>query len=168
MTNLRIEVSLSDFWSKLHLFDGDMGCLLTRFLQLLCFFVTEFAVIHDATHWWICKRRNFDKVEVEFTSKDKCISRGANTNLAAIWTNQTNLARTDAFVVARFTRWRNYDCSLLSNGQALLCINNAKCAICANAQSRHRATGSLPFSTCRNLMVGPVGAVAPLRSVDSS
>lgn len=64
MTNLGVEVSLSDLWSELHLFHGDVGCLLTRFLQLLCFFVTELAVIHDAAHWRICKRGDFDKVEI--------------------------------------------------------------------------------------------------------
>jgi len=125
VANLCVEVTLSDLWSELHFLDGNVSGLLTRFFCLLRFLVTELPVVHDATHWRISKRRNFDEVEVEFAGQYQRVSSGTNAYLASIGSDEANLARTDALVVSRFiVLRRNYDLSLLCNGPSPpLCPN---------------------------------------------
>ena len=127
MPNLRIEVSLSDLWSEFHFFHSDVGCLLSRLFGFLRFFVSELSVIHNATHGRIGKRCDFDKVEIEFASQYQCVGSGANTYLTTVGTDKTNLARTNALVVAGFTNWRSYGCSSVAMGRALLCVGTTGC-----------------------------------------
>ena len=69
----------------------------------------------------------FDKVEIEFASQYQCVGSGANTNLTTVGTDKTNLARTNALVVAGFTNWRSYGCSSVAMGRALLCVGTTGC-----------------------------------------
>ncbi len=116
MTDLGVEVALSDFWPELHLFDGDMAGLLARLLGLLRLFVPELAVVHDAAHGRIGLWRNFDQIEIQFASQRESVGCGTNSYLASIGSDEANLARTNALVVAGFIGWRSYDLLLLSNG----------------------------------------------------
>jgi len=116
MTNLRVEVALADLWPELHFFNGDVAGLLARFLLLLSLFVPELAVIHDSAHWRISQWCDLNKIEIEFPCESQGIGCRANSDLTSIGTDDTNLARSDALVVAGFARRRCYGCLLVCNG----------------------------------------------------
>jgi hypothetical protein len=120
VSNLRVEVTLSDFWSELHFFRRDLDGLLSRFLQTLGFLVSEFAVVHDSTHRRIGLGRNFDKVEFCGTRSGECVFGGHDSYLRTIGVNEANFGNSNALVVPRLIARRCYDWSLLFKRLCLL------------------------------------------------
>ena len=58
-----VEVTFADLRLELHLFHRDLNRLLARFLDPLCFFITELSVVHNATYGRVCLSCYFNEIK---------------------------------------------------------------------------------------------------------
>ena len=92
LSRFDVQIVRIDGHGQTHFFHFDHFLVLAGFLFLFAEFEFEFAVIHDFAYGRICRRRNFNQIQIALFRKPQSGECAHNSELRAVRTDHSHFA----------------------------------------------------------------------------